>query len=81
MCRRSDGEPLSQRLPDHAFIFSVELQAIQLATDRIIDEKYFRYIIFTDSLSAMQALQNPTSNNPLVLHIIFSFLIIELKRM
>ena len=53
MCRRSDGESLSQRLPDHAFIFSAELQAIQLATDRIIDEEYFRYIIFIDSLSAM----------------------------
>ena len=63
-------EPTSERLPDHASIFSAELRAIQLAIDKIEEEYFGRYIIFTDSMSAMQALEDSSSNNPFVTNII-----------
>lgn len=62
-----DDEASTCRLPDHASIFSAELKAIDLALDQIDDTRYnIRYIIFTDSMSSMQALQNHKFDNPLV---------------
>ena len=46
------------RLPDKSSIFSAELKAIDLVLDHIKEDNHWRYIIFTDSLSAMQALDN-----------------------
>ena len=67
----SENGVLSCRLPDQASIFTAELTAIDLALDMIEDEGYWRYIIFTDSLSAMQALDNNNvSFNPLITNIL-----------
>ena len=56
----------SIRLPDKSSIYSAELQALLLALELIEGsiKKYF--IIFSDSLSAMQALKNPHPDHPLV---------------
>ena len=60
-----DGELYQFRLPDKSSVFSAELKAIDLALDHIKEDGYWHYIIFTDSLSAMQALDNQKTDNPL----------------
>ena len=54
----SGDDAMCTRLPNQASIFTAELKAIDLALDLIEREGYWRYIIFTDSLSAMQALEH-----------------------
>ena len=61
-----DGELYQFRLPNNASIFSAELKAIDLALSHIEQDAYWRYIIFTDSLSVMQALEGEKTDNPLV---------------
>ena len=51
-----DGELYQFRLP----------KAIDLALNRIEQDAYRRYIIFTDSLSVMQALEDEKTDNPLI---------------
>ena len=60
------GELYQFRLPDNASIFSAELRALNLALSHIQQDAYWRYIIFTDSLSAMQAMENKRTDNPLI---------------
>ena len=48
------GDVVTFRLPDNASIFSAELKAIHLALDPIASEGYWRYIIFTESLSSSE---------------------------
>ena len=50
----------------YSSIFSAELKAIDLALNHIEQNAYWRYIIYTDSLSAMQALEGEKTDNPLV---------------
>ena len=59
------------RLPDNASIFSAEFKAIHLALDDIESEVYWRYFICTDSLSAMQVLQNDKIKNPININLDF----------
>ena len=54
-----DGELYQSRLPNNASIFSAEMKAIDLALYHTEQDVYWRYIIFTDSLSVMQALSYP----------------------
>ena len=61
-----DGEVYQFRLPNTASSFSVELKALDLALNHIQQDVYWRYIIFTDSLSAMQALANERTDDPLI---------------
>ena len=61
-----DGELYRFRLPNNASIFSTELKAIDLALSHIEQDAYWRYIIFTDSLSVMEALEGEKTDNPLV---------------
>ena len=61
-----DGELYQFRLPNNASIFSAELQATDLAPSHIEQDAYWRYIIFTYSLSVMQALESEKTDNPLV---------------
>ena len=60
-----DGESYQFRLPNNSSIFSAELKAIDLALNHIEQDAYLRYIIFTDSLSAMQALEGEKTDNHL----------------
>ena len=61
-----DGELYQFRLLNNSSIFSAELKAIDLALSHIEQDAYWRYIIYTDSLSAMQALEGEKTDNPLI---------------
>ena len=65
-----DGELYQLRLPNNYSIFSAELEAIDLALNHIEQDAYWRYIIFTDSLSVMQALEGEKIGNPLVVSLL-----------
>src|SRR5678816_3402922 len=58
---------LSHTLPPHASIFTAELMAIMIALSRIlILNQDHSYVIYSDSLSALQALKTPYSKNTTV---------------
>ena len=61
-----EGEVRKIALPGVASIFSAELHAIRLALKIVITQPYSKYLICSDSLSSIQALQNPSNRNPLV---------------
>lgn len=63
---------LSSRLPDNASIFSAEAYAILLATDIIKSSAGSNFVIFSDSLSCLQAIQNRLWDNPIILNILNS---------
>ena len=50
--------PFSCRLKDHCSIYTAELQAIQFALKQVYQSKEKKFMIFSDSLSALQALKN-----------------------
>ena len=50
-------------------IFSAELKAIDLTLNHIVQDAYWRYIIFTDSLSVMQELEGEKTDNPLIVNL------------
>ena len=50
---------ISKRIPDLCSVYTAELIALLLALDWIRDVKPSNSVIFTDSLSALEALQNP----------------------
>ena len=54
-----NGAQKSIRLPDKSSIYSAELRALLLALELIEGSVKKQFIIFSDSLSAMQALKNP----------------------
>ena len=64
-----DGELYQFRLPNNSSIFSAELETIDLALNHTDQDAYWRYIIFTDSLSAMQALEGEKTDNPLIVNL------------
>ena len=59
----SDGLSAQVRLPGNASIFTAELQALQMAFNNC-DEDHF--IIFCDSLSSLQALDNNNCDHPFI---------------
>ena len=50
---------ISKRIPDLCSLYTAELIALLLALNRIRDVEPSNSAIFTDSLSALKALQNP----------------------
>ena len=60
----------SIRLPDCASIFTAEAQAILLALKLIDNINAVQFMIATDSLSCIMAIDNMHINNPLILEII-----------
>ena len=56
----------TNRLPDKSSIYSAELRALLLALELIEGSIKKHFIIFSDSLSAMQALKNTHPDHPLV---------------
>ena len=52
-------------LPPEASIFTAELHAIHLAAQIIKDKHYDNFVIFSDSLSALQSLQDRSTKNPI----------------
>ena len=62
----TDSEIFVNRLADHSSIFTAEAKAISLALDHIKKTNNRRYIIFSDSLSCLQALLQASPTNPWV---------------
>ena len=65
-----DGELYQFRLPNNSSIFTAELKAIDRALNHIEQDAYWRYIIYTDSLSVMQALEGEKTDNPLIVSLL-----------
>ena len=61
-----NGAHKSIRLPNKSSIYSAELRALLLALELIEGSTKKHFIIFSDSLSATQALKNPHPDHPLV---------------
>jgi len=68
----STATNLSCRLPDNSSIFSAEAYAILLATDIIKSSIGTKFVIFSDSLSCLQAIQNRLWDNPIILNLLNS---------
>ena len=60
------GTKVKNRLPNKSSIFSAEIKAIDLALDLVEHTDSTRFIIFSDSLSSLQALHNQKLENPYV---------------
>ena len=56
----------TKHLPKETSIFSAEIYAIHLALDLISENKNHKHIIFSDSRSAITAIENKRNNNPLI---------------
>ena len=61
---------IKSRLPDGSTIFSGELNAILLAFDYIQSSDEEQFILFSDSLSSLQAIGGSDLSNPTVLTVI-----------
>ena len=57
---------ISMRLPDSASIFTADVWAIIEALEQIKDSIASKYIVFTDSLSCLQALHHIKLEHPLI---------------
>ena len=57
---------ISMRLPDSASVFTAEVWTIIKALEQIKDSIASKYIVFTDSLSCLQALQHMKLEHPLI---------------
>ena len=65
------GQSVMQcRLPNHSSVFTAELQAISLALDFIENSRQDQFLIFSDSLSSLQAIQNHHFDVPLIRNIL-----------
>ncbi len=60
-------ETYSCRLPDGATVVSAELKALLLALEHISKSRNDKFIIFSDSVSALQALQGCDIQNSLLM--------------
>ena len=63
--------PLSKRLPDNSTVFAAEAQAIILALDyyRHMEPVRHDVVIYSDSMSCLQAIEGEDTENPLTCHI------------
>jgi ribonuclease HI len=66
----TESAVLVKRLPDHSSIFSAEARAILLALDAAVQSDNDRFVVLSDSLSCLQAIQNRKLNNALILEIV-----------
>ena len=63
------NSPFSCRLRDHCSIYTAELQAILLALKQAYQSQERQFMIFCDSLSALQALGTLKTDHPLLIQI------------
>ena len=62
------------RLPSNSSIFSAELTALSLAFEYISEmDRVKKFVIYTDSLSAIQALQSRKWENPLIQKLLLTY--------
>ena len=60
------NSPFSCRLRDHWFIYRAELQAVVFSLKQAYQSKENKFMIFSDSLSALQALEKTKQQSPSV---------------
>ena len=65
----ASNSPFSCRLRDHCSIYTAELQSILLALKQAYQSQERQFIIFSDSLSALQALGKLKTDHPLLIQI------------
>jgi len=58
------------RLPDNASIFTAKIHALDMALDIIHHTRSKDYVVFSDSLSSLQAIESCKVENPLILKIL-----------
>ena len=58
------------RLPDNANIFTAEIHALDMALDIIRRTRGKDYVVFSDSLSSLQAIESCKVENTLILKIL-----------
>ena len=63
------NSPFSCRLTDHCSIYTAELQAILLALKQAYQSQESKFMIFSDSLTALQALEKLKTDHPLLIQI------------
>ena len=63
------NSPFSCRLRDHCSIYTAELQAILFALKQAYQSQERKFMIFSDSLSALQALGKLKTDHPLLIQI------------
>ncbi len=66
----SKTNTFSCRLPDGASIFSAEAKALQLALRIVKISRYKKFIVFTDSMSVLQAFEGHQITNQLILDLV-----------
>jgi ribonuclease HI len=66
---RHPRRSFKHRLPDHSSVFSAELQAVLLALRHAYRSRERNFLILSDSLSALQALQGAGTDHPLLVQI------------
>lgn len=69
-----NGQFLVRRLPDNSSIYSAELTAINLALNHIGSFHNKKFVIFTDSISCLQALEGNKLHNPLLQRVISDYI-------
>ena len=65
----AQNSPFSCRLRDHCSIYTVELQSTLFALKQAYQSQERKFIIFSDSLSALQALAKLKTDHPLLIQI------------
>ena len=63
------NSPFSCRLRKHCSIYTAELQAILFALKQAYQSQETKFMIFSDSLSALQALGKLKTDHPLLIQI------------
>ena len=63
------NSPFSCRQRDHCSIYTAELQVILFPLKQVYQSKEKKFMIFSDSLSALQALKNLKTDHPLLIQI------------
>ena len=69
----------SERLPDVCSVYTAELTAIHKATDLASDSNTTKFMICSDSKSALQALANKRVEHPIIRRILMSLMMAEDK--
>lgn len=62
----TENNILRTRLPDGASIFSAEIRALHIATEIIKISRYKKFVIFVDSMSVLESIENINLANPLI---------------
>jgi ribonuclease HI len=69
----------SARLPNNSSIFTAEAKALQLAFDFIKHSDDKKHIIYSDSISCLQAIKNCKTDHPFISNILKEYVSLKLR--